>query len=116
MVDGLRVRRVVVGVLAWAVFALGWAEAARGGGKDAFTGTSVLLLSALTALAVTRAWQAHNRAIYRRKGPRRSSPRHDGPCVQDRLGRRLELGDGLAGASEVVISSSACAKTYRATT
>lgn len=66
MVDGLRVRRVAVGLLAWGLFALGWLVAARGGGQDAFAGTSVLLLSALAALAVTRAWQAHNNGIYRR--------------------------------------------------
>lgn len=115
MVDGLRLRRVAVGAVAWAVFALGWAVAARGGGEDALAGTCVLLLSALVALAVTRVWQAHNRAIYRRKGARRSSPRHEQPWEQDRLGRRLHFDAGLAAAQEVVVGSSGGVKTYRAT-
>lgn len=116
MVDGLRVRRVVVGVLAWAVFVLGWVVAARGDRQDAVVGTCVLLLSALAAAAVTRAWQAHNRAIYRRRGARRSSPRHDQAWERDRLGHELRFGDGLSAATEVVITSCAGVKTYRAAT
>jgi hypothetical protein len=75
----------------------------------------VLLLSALATSAVTLAWQAYNRSIYRRRGPRRSSRRPDEAWEQDRLGHRLHFGDGLATADEVVVGSSAGVKTYRAT-
>ena len=105
-----------MGVLAWAVFALGWWVAARGGTQDAFAGTSVLVLSALAALVVTLAWQAHNKAVYRRRGARRSSPRPDQAWEQDRLGRQLHFGDGLDAATEVVVSTSAGVKSYRVTT
>lgn len=116
MVDAVRVRRVVVGALAWALFAFAWSVAAKGGARDAFAGTGVLLLSALVAAAVTLTWQEHNRAIYRRRGPRRSVRRAEQSWEQDRLGQRMDFGDGLAEASEVVVGSDAGVKTYRATT
>ena len=113
MSDGLRVRSVVVGVVSWALFALGWSVAVRPGVEDAAAGAAVLLLSALTALAVTVWWQRHNRSIYLRRGARRSSTRQLPAWGQDRLGRPLHFGDGVATAPEVVIGVRADAKTYR---
>lgn len=109
-------RRVIAGVLAWVAFVVGWALAARGEAEDALAGAGVLLLSAATALGVARAWQAHNKALYRRRGPRRSSPRQDRAWEQDRVGQRLHFGGGLDTATEVVLAAGVDGKTYRAAT
>ena len=113
MSDGLRVRRVVVGVLSWGLFALGWSVAVRPGAEDATAGAVVLLLSAVAALAVTMWWQRHNRSIYRRRGARRSSARELPAWVQDRLGQPLSFGHGVGTAAEVVVEIRGDAKTYR---
>lgn len=113
MKDGLPARRLVVGVLSWAVFALGWAVAVRPGVAGAAAGAGLLLLSAFAALAVTLWWQRHNRSIYRRRGARRSSRPELPAWAQDRSGRPLHFEAGVETASEVVIGIRADAKTYR---
>ncbi len=114
MTDGLRVRRVVVGVLAWVLFALSWWAALSRGADGVADGAVVLLLSALAALVVTSAWQRHNKSIYRRRGPRQTRGLDRRRWKHDRLGHRLDFEDDLGVALEVVVGLSADAKTYRA--
>ena len=113
MSDGLRTRRLVVGVLSWVVFTLGWWVAVRPGVAGAAAGAAVLLLSALAALAVTLWWQRHNRSVYRRRGARRGTRPELPAWAQDRSGRPLHFEAGVETASEVVIGLRADAKTYR---
>lgn len=112
--DGLRVRRVLIGVLAWMLFALCWSIALSRGADGAADGAAVLLLSSLAALVITVAWQRHNKSIYRRKGPRLTQGHDRRRWKHDRLGHRLDFEDGLGVVTEVVVGSSANAKTYRA--
>lgn len=115
MTDRLRTRRLVAGVLAWALFAVAWSVALSRGVEGATRGAAVLLLAAVAALVLTLAWQGHNRSIYRRRGPRRTAVLETRAWEQDRLGHRLHFGDGLATAAEVVVGLSAAGvKTYRA--
>lgn len=112
--DRLRVRRVLVGVLAWVLFALCWSAALRRGLDGAADGAAVLLLSSLAALVVTVGWQRHNRSIYRRRGARQSRGLDRRAWKQDRMGQRLDFGTGLDVATEVVVGLDAGVKTYRA--
>lgn len=114
MTDRLPVRRVLVGVLAWGLFAFCWSAALRRGVDGATDGAAVLVLSSLAALVVTVVWQRHNRSIYRRNGARQSRGLDRGTWTHDRLGRRLDFEDGLGVVSEVIVGLSADVKTYRA--
>jgi hypothetical protein len=112
--DRLRLRRVIVGVLAWVLFGVSWSLALRHGDDGMADGAAVLLLSALTALVVTLGWQRHNRSIYRRRGARQSRGLDRREWKHDRLGHRLDFQDGLGVALEVVVGLKADVKTYRA--
>lgn len=114
MTDRLRVRRVLAGVLAWALFAFCWVAALRRGVDGAFDGATVLALSSLAALVVTVAWQRHNKSVYRRKGPRQSRGLDRRRWTHDGHGHRLDFEDGLGAMSEVIVAVSADVKTYRA--
>lgn len=114
MRDRLRVRRVLVGVLAWVLFALCWSVALSRGADGAADGAAVLLLSSLAALVVTVAWQRHNKSVYRRKGPRQTRRLDPRAWKHDRLGHRLDFEDGLGVVTEVIVGLNADVKTYRA--
>lgn len=113
MTDRLRVRRVLVGVLAWLLFAFCWSRALGRGGDGAAQGAAVLVLASLAALVLTMAWQRHNRSIHRRKGARQTCRVDRRAFEHDRLGRRLDVEDGLDVVPEVVVSVSEGVKTYR---
>ncbi len=104
MVDGLRWRRLVVGVLAWLLFGACWGAVLlrqqQGLGEDLM----ILPVTAAVALIGTLGWQSHNRALHRRRGARRAAHVVDEPWTRDRLGRSLEFSDSAAAAREVVIS------------
>ena len=114
MTDGLRVRRVLVGVLAWMLFALCWAVTLSRGVDGAADGAAVLLVSSLAALVVTVGWQRHNKSVYRRNGPRQTRGFDRRAWRHDRLGHRLDFEEGLGVVTEVVVGVSADVKTYRA--
>lgn len=113
MTDRLRVRRVLVGVLAWLLFGLCWSSALGRGVDGAAEGAAVLVLSSLAALVLTVAWQRHNKSIHRRKGARRACATDRRAFEHDRLGRRLDFEDRLDLVPEIVVSVSAGVKTYR---
>lgn len=115
MTDGLRVRRVVAGVVAWVLFAGSWGWVLHSQRHSA--GSDFLLLpgAVLVTLVLTVAWQRHNRSLYRRKGPRRAVVEVQGPWTHDRLGRRLQFQGDVRSASEVVVYlNTPGTKTYRA--
>ncbi len=114
MTDRLRVRRVLVGVLAWMLFALCWSVAFSRGVDGAANGAAVLLFSSSAALVITVGWQRHNKSVYRRKGPRRTRGFDRRAWTHDRLGHRLDFEDGLGVVTEVVVGLSGDVKTYRA--
>jgi hypothetical protein len=111
----LVVRLFVVGILAWALLIAGWWITVSDGD---FVDTRVLI--ALPALAVgvvalTAWWVRHNRAIYRRKGPRLAAPPGTHDWRYDRLGR-LVLADEqrLRKASIVAVSVNGSFKRFDA--
>lgn len=102
MSDGLRARRVVAGVLAWLLFAAAWAWVLGRPGNGVDRAALVLPGAVLLTLGITVVWQRHNRAIYRRKGPRRGVPATERRWSHDTLGRPLEF-HGDPAAAEVVL-------------
>jgi hypothetical protein len=116
-VDGSAQRRIrlrLVGLVSWGVFAFAWWRVFR---LDAMVSVGVLLaLGACAALVMITDlwWVAHNRRIYRRKGPRTGRPFLSGRLVRDRLGRPLQVDPAVRRSAEVTVSLGADgAKVYR---
>lgn len=115
MTDGLRVRRVVAGIGAWALFAGSWVWVLRSQHHSASSDFLLLPGAVVVTLVLTVAWQRHNRALYRRKGARRAVVEVAEPWTHDRLGRRLQFRGDVRGAAEVVVHVDAHGtKTYQA--
>lgn len=104
-----------VGLAAWALFGAGWGRVvARGVPASLPVRDGLLIAGLLLAIAAaTGLWVRHNRAVYRRKGPRRAVPRSPGHPAHDRLGRVLHAHvDGVRGAREVVVTLGPGTKLY----
>ena len=96
---------MVLGVLGWALFAAGWWLTISRGRVVSSHVLLALPLAAVVVMAVTGAWIRHNRAIFRRKGPRRSIPPSDFDWRFDRLGRIVLADDERIGSARVTVVS-----------
>ena len=101
--DPIAARRVVVGVVAWAVFGVAWWLVLRRDPGSWLPDLAVPVVSLVVVTVVTLAWVRHNLGIYRRKGPRRGLPAVDAPWTHDSLGRALSLPTGVATARIVTV-------------
>ena len=102
-----QLRLALVGVLSWLLFALAWwrvRELHAEVGEDVL---AALVACALLVLAVDLWWVAHNRRIFRRKGPRRGLPAPAVDRGRDSLGRPVRWVDGAGDAQLVVLSMAA---------
>lgn len=113
--DDLALRRGLVAVVAWGVFAAAWVLVARRPGAVVFSAQLLVIpVSAVMVAVISAWWIRHNRQIYHRKGPRRGIPVHVVPVAADRLGRPVHLDlPSLAGVQEVVLETTSLGKTYR---
>jgi len=111
-----RLRRLaLVGVLAWVVFALAWWRVTQLQAQVGRPVLAALAACAVLVFSVTSWWVAHNRRIYREKGPRRGIPSGEYDYSVDRLGRGVELLPPDIRADEVVLEVTAVGtKSYRA--
>jgi hypothetical protein len=89
--DPMATRRLVVGVLSWAVFAVAWWLVLRRDPSSWLPDLAVPVVSLVVVTVLTLAWVRHNLGIYRRKGPRRGLPAVDAPWTHDSIGRPLVL-------------------------
>jgi len=109
------IRLSVLGVLCWALLIAGWWVTITDG---RFVDTRALLALPAFAVAVavvTVAWVGHNRAIYRRKGPRRAVPAGAHDWRFDRLGRIVLADEArLRDARIITVSVSGSFKSYEA--
>jgi len=99
-----RRRLVAVGALSWVVFALAWWRVWH---LHAQVGANVLEAvsgCAALVLAIDLWWVAHNRRIYRRKGPRRGLPAPVADRSRDSLGRPVVWASGALQSQVVVLS------------
>lgn len=107
--------QTLAGLVGWALFGAGWGRVLGRGVPAEMPVRDGLLIVGLLAViaAVTTGWIRHNRAIYRRKGPRRAIPASPGHPTHDRLGRTL-VADHAAvrAAREVVVVPGDAEKTY----
>jgi hypothetical protein len=98
--------RILLAIAGWLIFAVGWWRViAEDGWPFSAETIAILVAVAVAIFLATAAWVWHNRAIYRRKGPR-SAVRPVRRCyTHDRLGRPLDLdADRLASARVIVVS------------
>lgn len=109
-----RVAHVVVLFGGWGLFAWGWARVLQ----DRWDTRPLLLLivgSLVLLPLVTVFWIAHNKRIYRIKGPRSGVPKVDEAYREDWNGRRIEADWAqLAHADLVIVDVVDGRKTYRA--
>jgi hypothetical protein len=100
-----RVPLVVAIAVGWPAFAWSWWRVVQTHSTPTAAAVAMpFALAALTAI-VTVWWVRHNRAIYRRKGPRRAVPVAAFPYLQDRRRRPLALDRQTLGyAREIVVS------------
>lgn len=107
--------QVGVGLLAWALFVAGWARVLTNGLSPAGALRDFALLAGLFLVisGTTALWIRHNRAIYRRKGPRRAPTPGPGYPARDRLGRRMLADvDAARQAGDIVVVVGARTKRY----
>lgn len=116
--DRVRLRtlgQTLVGYAGWGLFGAGWGRVlARGVPAQLPVRDGLLITGLLAVIAVaTIGWIRHNRAIYRRKGPRRAVPAGPGHPTRDRLGRALVAdAEAVRAAREVVVVPGEKNKTY----
>jgi hypothetical protein len=109
--------RILFAVGGWLVFVAGWWRVIAVDGLPFTPETLVLLAAVAVAIFLgTAAWVWHNRAIYRRKGPRSAVRPVHRLYTHDRLDRPLDLDvDRLAGARVIVVQvTEEGTKRYRA--
>ncbi|MBZ8141092.1 hypothetical protein CLD22_14410 [Rubrivivax gelatinosus] len=90
-------------VAGWVLFVWGWERVASGSPE---VGELLRLIAGALVLVpvLTLSWVLHNVGIYRRKGPRRSSPMVALDYTRDFNGRRIDADwSVLAGARRVLI-------------
>lgn len=100
-------RHLVLAGAGWAIAVVGWVIAARGSDHRHFVLASLVIAVSLGLCAtVTAGWVAHNRRIYRRKGPRTGLPTARVDYVTDWVGRPVTTEWSLVQrAPEIVISA-----------
>jgi hypothetical protein len=101
-----RVRYWIVGLLGWGAFVIGWWRVFARTTRPFSAGAIVLLAGCTIAILVaTVLWVQHNKAIYRRRGPRTSVPVVHHEYTHDRLGRPISLDrPSIRGAREIVLN------------
>lgn len=112
---GARAKHVLLIALGWMAFGGLWVRAAQepGAAEDLRAATVVLGVLVVVVFAITYLWIAHNVALARRRGGRRSGALQPSRPTCDLLGRRLLVDEDATRANLVVLDVVDGVKTFR---
>ena len=111
--DPLRIRRSLAALFAWILFGFAWWLVLLQGIKAWEHELLLLPLLIVVTVFMTWIWKEHNRAIYRRRGPRKGLPLGNYSWVSDSLGRAISIDKQVLSAQEVTICLSQNIKCYK---